>query len=68
MRAYVEARIDGKVAKDEVRGRMSKMLLDNWDKVDANKDGFLTPDEMDTINKMMSGRINAAQAQQSIGQ
>lgn len=64
----MDVNIDGKVSKDEVRGRMAKMLLDNWDKVDANKDGFLTPDEMGAINQMMSGRINAAQAQQSIGQ
>jgi hypothetical protein len=47
---------------------MAQLLLANWDKIDANKDGFLTPDEMGSINQMMSGRINAAQGQQSIGQ
>lgn len=64
----MDVNIDGKVAKSEVRGRMAQLLLANWDKLDANKDGFLTPDEMDSINQMMSGRINAAQGQQSIGQ
>ena len=64
----MDVNIDDKVAKDEVRGRMAQMLLANWDKVDANKDGFLTPDEMGAINQIMTSRINAAQAQQSIGQ
>jgi Ca2+-binding EF-hand superfamily protein len=64
----MDVNIDGRVAKDEVRGRMAQMLLSNWDKVDANGDGYLQLSEMDSINKMMSGRINAAQAQQSIGQ
>ncbi|HPI47714.1 MAG TPA: redoxin domain-containing protein [Hyphomonadaceae bacterium] len=64
----MDVNIDGKVAKDEVRGRMAQLLIANWDKVDANKDGFLTPDEMGSINQMMTGRINEAQNQQSIGQ
>ena len=64
----MDVNIDGKVAKSEVRGRMAQLLLANWDKLDADKDGFLAPNEMDTINQMMSSRINAAQAQQSIGQ
>ncbi|MDP3495620.1 MAG: redoxin domain-containing protein [Hyphomonadaceae bacterium] len=64
----MDVNIDGKVAKDEVRGRMAQLLIANWDKIDANKDSFLTLNEMDSINQMMTGRINAAQAQQSIGQ
>ncbi len=64
----MDTNIDGKVAKEEVRGRMAQMLLTNWDRIDADKDGFLTPNEMGSINQMMSGRINAAQSQQSIGQ
>ena len=64
----MDANVDGKVAKDEVRGRMAQMLLANWDKVDLNKNGFIDEDEMTPINQMMTKRIKDAQAQQSIGQ
>lgn len=64
----MDTNIDGKVAKDEVRGRMAQMLIANWDKVDLNKDGFIGADEMGPINQMMNGRIREAQAQQSVGQ
>ena len=64
----MDTNIDGKVAKDEVRGRMAQMLLANWDKVDTNKNGFIDEDEMAPINAQMNGRIKQAQAQQSIGQ
>ena len=64
----MDTNIDGKVAKDEVRGRMAQMLLANWDKVDLNKNGFIDEDEMAPINAQMNGRIKQAQAQQSIGQ
>lgn len=64
----MDVNIDGKVAKDEVRGRMAQMLLSNWDKVDANKDGFIDESEMGPLNQMMNKRIKDAQAQQSIGQ
>jgi hypothetical protein len=33
---------DGKISKAEAKGP----LLDNFDKIDANKDGFITLDEM----------------------
>lgn len=64
----MDTNIDGKVAKSEVRGRMAQMLLANWDMADANKDGYLTPDEMSAINQFMNRRIREAQDQQSIGQ
>lgn len=64
----MDTNLDDKVAKNEVRGRMAQMLLANWDKVDANKDGFLSNSEMGSINQVINGRIAAAQAQQSIGQ
>ncbi|MEQ1780093.1 MAG: hypothetical protein ABMA14_01950, partial [Hyphomonadaceae bacterium] len=64
----MDANVDGKVAKDEVRGRMAQMLLANWDKVDLNKNGFIDEDEMAPINAQMNGRIKKAQEQQSIGQ
>ncbi len=64
----MDTNLDDKVAKSEVRGRMAKMLLDNWDKVDANKDGYIAVSEMGPINQMMGRRISDAQAQQSVGQ
>ncbi len=64
----MDTNIDDKVAKTEVRGRMAQMLLANWDKLDTNKDGFLENAEMASINQMINGRINQAQAQQSVGQ
>ena len=56
----MDKNIDDKVAKSEVRGRMAQMLLANWDKVDANKDGFLVTDEMAPINSIINGRIRGA--------
>ncbi len=64
----MDTNLDDKVAKSEVRGRMAQMLLANWDKVDANHDGFLSNEEMTVINQQINGRIAQAQAQQSIGQ
>lgn len=64
----MDTNLDDKVAKSEVRGRMSKLLMDNWDKVDANKDGYIAVSEMGPINQMMGRRISDAQAQQSVGQ
>lgn len=64
----MDTNLDDKVAKSEVRGRMAQMLLTNWDKVDANGDGYLVTSEMGQINGIINGRIREAQAQQSIGQ
>lgn len=64
----MDKNVDGKVAKEEVRGRMAQMLLANWDKVDLDKDGFINASEMGPINQQMNGRIRAAQEQQSVGQ
>jgi peroxiredoxin len=64
----MDTNIDGKVAKSEVRGRMATMLLANWDMADADKDGYLTPNEMSAVNQFMNRRIREAQDQQSIGQ
>jgi hypothetical protein len=64
----MDSNLDGKVAKDEVRGRMGEMLRANWDKLDANKDGFLDATELAGTTAMLNKRIADAQAQQSIGQ
>jgi hypothetical protein len=64
----MDVNLDDKVARNEVRGRMAQQLLDRWDMVDLNKDGFLDTKELEPITQMLNGRIRAAQAQQSIGQ
>jgi hypothetical protein len=44
------------------------MLRANWDKLDANKDGFLDATELSGTTAMLNKRIADAQAQQSVGQ
>ena len=64
----MDTNIDGKVAKSEVRGRMATRLLAAWDQLDTNKDGFLVESELASVASIMQRSINAAQAQQSVGQ
>jgi Ca2+-binding EF-hand superfamily protein len=64
----MDVNIDGKVAKSEVRGRMGQRLLAAFDQLDTDKDGYLTETEMASIASIMQRSINAAQAQQSVGQ
>jgi hypothetical protein len=64
----MDVNLDDKVAKSEVRGRMGQRILTAWDQLDANKDGYLVESELATIAAMMQRSINAAQAQQSVGQ
>ena len=64
----MDVNMDDKVAKSEVRGRMGSRILTAWDQLDANKDGYLVESELASIAQMMQRSINAAQAQQSVGQ
>ncbi len=64
----MDTNLDDKVAKSEVRGRMGTRILAAWDQLDANKDGYLVESELASIAAMMQRSINAAQAQQSVGQ
>jgi peroxiredoxin len=64
----MDTNLDDKVAKSEVRGRMGARILTAWDQLDTNKDGYLVESEMATIAALMQRSINAAQAQQSVGQ
>ena len=54
---------DGKVARDEVRGRMGEMLKASFDRLDTSKDGFLDPKELEGVSRMMSSRVAAAEAE-----
>jgi hypothetical protein len=64
----MDVNIDGKIAKSEVRGRMGARILTAFDQLDANKDGYLVESELASIASIMQRGINAAQAQQSVGQ
>jgi hypothetical protein len=64
----MDTNMDDKVAKSEIRGRMGARILAAFDQLDANKDGFLSEPELAVIAQQMQRTINAAQAQQSVGQ
>ena len=64
----MDTNMDDKVAKSEVRGRMGARILAAFDQLDANKDGFLSEPELAVVAQQMQRTINAAQAQQSVGQ
>jgi hypothetical protein len=64
----MDTNMDDKVAKSEVRGRMGARILAAFDQLDANKDGYLVESELAVIAQQMQRQINAAQAQQSVGQ
>jgi hypothetical protein len=64
----MDTNMDDKVAKSEVRGRMGARILAAFDQLDANKDGFLSETELAVVAQQMQRQINAAQAQQSVGQ
>jgi hypothetical protein len=64
----MDSNLDGKVAKTEVRGRTGQMIAANFDRMDADKDGFLDATELASVTQLMNRRIEDAQAQQSIGQ
>ncbi len=59
----LDSNIDGKVARNEVRGRMGQMVTANFDRLDTSKDGFLDPKELDGVSRMMSSRIAAAEGE-----
>lgn len=64
----MDSNLDGKVQKNEVRGRMGQMILANFDKLDANKDGALDETELAAVTGQLNRRIQQAQDQQSVGQ
>jgi hypothetical protein len=64
----MDVNLDDRIAKSEVRGRMGTRILTAFDQLDANKDGYLVESELASIASVMQRGINAAQAQQSVGQ
>ena len=59
----LDSNIDGKLEKSELKGQIGKMLLAQWDKIDANHDGVIDKDELAAAQKsMMSHRRQQAEA------
>ncbi len=61
----LDANMDGKIEKAELKGLLGKTLLPRWDQLDANHDGVLDKDEIAAATKQMFGqrrRTAAAEA------
>jgi len=58
----LDANIDGKIEKAELKGAMGKMLLPYWDKLDSNHDGVLDQDELKAASKMFGGHREEAES------
>jgi hypothetical protein len=61
---FLDRDLDGKVEKAELRGQMGKMLLAQWDGLDANHDGSIDKAELKAGQgklRMFGGRRNAAE-------
>ncbi len=53
----LDANIDGKIEKSELKGQIGQMLLKNWDAIDKNHDGVIDKDELAAAQKsMFNGR------------
>jgi mono/diheme cytochrome c family protein len=59
----LDRNIDGKVEREEVRGRMGEMVRANFDRLDADKNGHLDAPELSDVSRMMSRRISDAEGQ-----
>jgi len=51
----LDANIDSKIEKSELKGRVGQMLLGKWDVIDANHDGVIDANELAAAQKMMGG-------------
>lgn len=48
--------IDGKLTKDELKGRMGNRMASNFDQMDMNSNGAIDKDEYIAVNRMMRAR------------
>ncbi|THD68631.1 redoxin family protein [Phenylobacterium sp.] len=56
----LDANIDGKISKAELRGQMGEQIAKYWDVLDKNHDGYLDADELAAMQKMMGHRRQSA--------
>jgi Ca2+-binding EF-hand superfamily protein len=43
---FIDKDLDGKIEKTELRGQLGKMILAQWDEIDANHDGVIDKAEL----------------------
>ncbi|MGZ6019052.1 MAG: hypothetical protein ACXWKO_10315 [Phenylobacterium sp.] len=58
----LDANMDGKIEKAELKGLLGKMLLPRWDQLDANHDGVLDKSEIEAATKSIFGARRRQQA------
>ncbi|HLZ75117.1 redoxin family protein [Phenylobacterium sp.] len=58
----LDANMDGKIEKAELKGLVGKMLLPRWDQLDTNHDGVLDKDEIAAASKLFGGHRQEAEA------
>ena len=61
----LDANMDGKIEKAELKGMLGKMLLPRWEQLDTNHDGVLDKDEIAAATKLMFGRRGRQEASTS---
>jgi hypothetical protein len=57
----LDSNLDGKVDKTELRGRMGQQVLANFDKLDLDKDGFISATEAAGLTPLLNRRVAAAE-------
>jgi hypothetical protein len=63
----LDANMDGKIEKAELKGLLAKMIAPRWDQLDANHDGVLDKDEIAAATKLMFGQRRRAAADDAGG-
>ncbi len=58
----LDANIDGKLEKTELKGQLGEQMLKFFDVLDANHDGFIDNNELAAMQKMMGGQHKRREA------
>jgi peroxiredoxin len=53
MFGILDSNMDGKLEKSEATGRMGAMIAANFDKIDMEKKGYITPETLNTVMDMV---------------
>ncbi|MFI4964202.1 MAG: redoxin family protein [Caulobacterales bacterium] len=62
MMGMLDANIDGKIEKAELKGQIGDMMAKYWDKLDTDHDGSLDKAELAAMQKMMGGQHHRREA------
>jgi hypothetical protein len=58
----LDANVDGKISKAELKGQIGDQIAKYWDVLDKNHDGFIDSDELAAFQKMMNGQHRRREA------